>query len=183
MNAMCNASQPSNRGFGAVLSPREGRLPTYFPGTIYVDEAQLIDLRAGTTVGNVDVALREVRLRRVRVEVVTGATGRQVRTASLTVVPYRAVFPSSQSLLPFAASTAVLDAATITFQNLNVNPNQTVIEDGMRYTTPTNFILPDIRRESPERPDWLTWQQGLRYYARRQWFFHLRPLRLRFVEP
>jgi hypothetical protein len=47
----------------------------------------------------------------------------------------------SVASLIILTKTVVVDAATITFQNLNVDPNQTVIEDGMRYTTPVNFIV------------------------------------------
>src|SRR5689334_9730343 len=32
-------------------------------------------------------------------------------------------------------------AATITFQSLDLGPNQTVVEDGMRYTTRDNFVV------------------------------------------
>jgi len=39
------------------------------------------------------------------------------------------------------ATASPLGAALITFQDLSVDPNQTVIEDGMSYTTRDNFVV------------------------------------------
>jgi hypothetical protein len=39
------------------------------------------------------------------------------------------------------AATTTLVASTITFQQLSVDPNQTVIEGWMSYTTGNNFIV------------------------------------------
>jgi hypothetical protein len=44
-------------------------------------------------------------------------------------------------LAGMVATTSPVAAGVITFQNLDIGPNVTVIEDGMRYTTRDNFIV------------------------------------------
>jgi hypothetical protein len=53
----------------------------------------------------------------------------------------RGVVASGLLLAGVVATASPLEAATITFQTLDLGPNQTVIEDGMEYTTRDNFIV------------------------------------------
>ncbi len=52
----------------------------------------------------------------------------------------RLVLLSVTSLISLATASPV-GAALITFQNLSGDPNQTVVEDGMSYTTRDNFVV------------------------------------------
>jgi hypothetical protein len=53
----------------------------------------------------------------------------------------RRIVASGLLLAGMVAAPSPVGAGVITFQNLDVGPNVTVIEDGMRYTTRDNFIV------------------------------------------
>ena len=53
----------------------------------------------------------------------------------------RRIVASGLLLAGMVATPSPVGAGVITFQNLDVGPNVTVIEDGMRYTTRDNFIV------------------------------------------
>ena len=61
--------------------------PTYYPGTIDVSQASLIDVRPGEELSGIDVSVSREDLFRVRGRVVDPRTGRPPRTASVTIAP------------------------------------------------------------------------------------------------
>jgi Carboxypeptidase regulatory-like domain len=61
--------------------------PTYYPGTIDLSQASLIDVRPGEELTGIDVSVSRQALFRVRGRVVDPRTGQPPRTASVTIVP------------------------------------------------------------------------------------------------
>ena len=61
--------------------------PTYFPGTIDLSQASLIDVGPGTELTGIDVTVSRQDLFRIKGRVVDPATGQPPRTASVTIVP------------------------------------------------------------------------------------------------
>jgi hypothetical protein len=82
--------------------PEDRFPPTYYPGTIDVSQASLIDVRPGEELNAIDVSVSRQSLSRVRGRVVDARTGQPPRTASVTIVP-RAQAPTPVGLFGFVS--------------------------------------------------------------------------------
>lgn len=61
--------------------------PTYYPGTIDVSQASLIDVRPGEELNGIDVSVSRQDLFRVRGRLLDSRTGQPPRAAAVTIVP------------------------------------------------------------------------------------------------
>ena len=92
--------------------------PTYYPGTIDVSQASLLDVRPGAELSGIDISISPQNLYRVRGSVVDPASGQPPRSASITIVP-RGPAATTAGLL---ATTSPYNPADGTFELRDVAP-------------------------------------------------------------
>jgi len=94
--------------------------PTYYPGTIDVSQASLIDVRPGEELNGIDVSVSHQGLFRVTGRLVDSRTGQPPRTASVTIVPRG----RSASPVALFGSASPYNPADGTFELRDVAPGE-----------------------------------------------------------
>lgn len=153
-------SPPSARAvsiLGLPSSPNEileNRFPpTYYPGTVDVSQASLIEVRPGDELSGVDVSVSRQDLFRVRGRVIDPTTGQPPRTASVTIVPRGSAGTPLGSL---SVATTPYNSADGTFELRDVAPGaywvratvSTASADAVLTANAAGRTLADIFTES-----------------------------------
>jgi protocatechuate 3,4-dioxygenase beta subunit len=126
--------------------------PTYYPGTIDVSQASLIDVRPGEELHGIDVPMSRQILFRLRGKVVDATTGQPPRTASVTIVSRG---PAATPVALFG-SASPYDPADGTFELRDIAPGMywvratvtTASADSVLTVNAAGRTLADIFTES-----------------------------------
>jgi protocatechuate 3,4-dioxygenase beta subunit len=107
---------------GAGGSPNEAAVKsyplTYYPGTIELSRATIIEVRAGAELGAIDMTMSSQQLYHVRGRVIDPTSGQPPRNAGVVILPKQPVAPN----MMMGPSRPNYDAATGTFDLRDVAP-------------------------------------------------------------
>ena len=110
--------------------------PTYYPGTIDMSQASLLDVRPGAELGGIDVSISPQALYRVRGRIVDPASGQPPRTASITIVP-RGPAATTAGLF---ATTSPYNPADGTFELRDVVPGAYWVRATVTAASPDSIV-------------------------------------------
>lgn len=110
--------------------------PTYYPGSIDVSQASLLDVRPGAELSGIDISISPQSLHRVRGSVVDSTSGQPPRSASITIVP-RGPAATTAGLL---ATTSPYDPADGTFELRDVAPGAYWVRATVTAASPDSIV-------------------------------------------